>query len=286
MSGTLVRYGAMAAMRYRRPIMRAYRRRSAYGLAARAAGVAWRNRRGIRAGFKRGRKAVLARKAKRQRFSTTNVGESVGTSSAKRVIQINSDPVAKNTRELNVVDLTDIPHSTDNSINARQRNVVNVRGVKLCMEVSNSNGAPLYFNMAILSAKDGVAGIQTANFFRASTGERAVDFDQTLTGLEFHCLPINVDKYTVLKHKRFRLIGTSQASFTERTGKSYMNLDFYMKLNRQLRWDQTSGIQPISGGVFLVYWADLFQASGGDTPVTGTYSITQRHITYFKEPCC
>jgi len=286
MSGTLVRYGAMAAMRYRRPIMRAYRRRSRMGYAARAIGVAYRNRSTIRAGFKRTRKAMLARRSKKQRFSTTNIGESVGTSSTKRVIQLNSNPTAKNSRQLYVVDLTDIPHSPDNSINGRQRNIVNCRGIKLCLEVSNGNGSPLYFNMALLAAKDGLSGVQTTDFFRASGNQRATDFDQALTSLEFHCLPINVDKYTVLKHKRMRLVGTSQSSFIERSGKSYMNIEFYQKLKRQLRWDETSQTQPTSGGVFLVYWADVFQSDGGSTPVTGTYTVTERHICYFKEPCC
>lgn len=243
--------------------------------AARAAGriarFAYKRYRSKRSGYRRSKKA---------RFSTTQVGNRVGTSNSKSRIQLNTDPDAKSSRTLNVVALTSI--TLGQGLSQRERGVANIRGFKICMAVRNQLLDPLYFNAAVVSPKN-TTSITPANFFRGNgTAERGIDFDNARTALEFHCLNLNTDKFVILKHKRYRLRGTGNTAFTDGTGKSYMNLDWYIKLKRQLRFEGASA-GPIADPVFLVYWMDNFRADANDPPVLGTASVSERHLVYFRE---
>lgn len=281
-----MRYGARygAIRKYAPYILR----RSKLGMAANMVRFAYRNRRTIRRGYRLARRSFTASR-KRKRFSPTNFGERPGTSTGKRTQIQNTDAVFKSSRVLYSTNLTVIAKTADNNIQGRQRDMVNYRGCKLCIELRNLTDSPLYFNMAILVSKK-ARTIDTADFFRGNTGDRSKDFGPALTGLQLHCLPINADEYTILKHKRFKLNvvsnGAAVTGFSNQYGSSYKTISMYVPIKRQLRYDDgaVSPIQPI----FLVYWLDRFGAASGQTPVNDQITMTEHHIAYWKEPasCC
>jgi len=183
------------------------------------------------------------------------------------------------------VEMTNIDSTTNNTISLRQRDIINVRGFKICMEVTNKGAVPLYFNVAVIAPKDGAAGVNTVDFFRSSATERARDFSTDLTSLEYHCLPINTDRYTVLKHKRYRLLsGPTGSDYIANSGKNYMNLDWYIPLKRQVRFNNGDGGSPESGKVYFVYWGSGFGQNGGVIQGNADMEITERIVTYFREP--
>jgi len=221
---------------------------------------------------------------RKKAFSPRNFGERVGTSTAKRAVTDDTQVITRDTRTLYNHSALDIPFGT--ALNQRERNIANVRGIKVCMEVKSLSNEPLYINVAMLAPKDGVNAVDTNNFFRSSDDTaRARDFDINLNSNEFHCLAINTDKYTILKHKRMRLIpqGAGTTTTVSLTGYSYMNLNWWIPLKRQIRWNAGTN-QPVSGEVQLVYWADQFHTPTGTTPVIGEFSVMRRCVAYFKEP--
>jgi len=236
-----------------------------------------RKYRAVRRSFKSNKRARL--------FSRTHVGESNGTTTAKVHIQDrNISPDLKDTRTLYSVSVCRIPQGTE--IDERLRRHINVRGFKMCWEVVNLTAIPVYLNVAVICPKQTTNdGIEETDFFRDQTSNRSQNFSTSLTALEFHCLPINTDDYTVLKHKRYRLApnGTSTA-FNPNAGASYKNIDWYVKLNRQVRYTGTESNKPTDGDVYVVYWCDRFGSASGSTAQSNTLQIYQRYLTYFREP--
>lgn len=231
----------------------------------------------------RARRRSGYRPAKRARFSKTNIGERVGVSNSKPRIQVrNANYITRDTRVLYTENLTQTDQGPNR--NTRERGIINCRGFRICMAVRNLRARPMYFNCAVVSPKN--AGVVTeANFFRASGTARGSNFDNSKTSLEFHCLPINTDKFTILKHKRYRLIkgGDNFSQYADFSGRNYMNIDWYIKLKRQLRYDDTTSESPIDGSVYLVYWCDDWDAIGGASSNVGAIATMGRHIMYFRD---
>lgn len=284
----LVRY-APRAMRmaafsnpYARAGMYAYR----YGpTAARAAG------RIARWGVKR----MMARRGRKRKKSyhpanaKKRIGKPVGTGNAKSTLIENTGLVGKNTRTLYSGELINIPKS--DSINHRVRNIINVRGFKFCMQVHNLLDRPLNLNVAIISPKNANT-IVTNEFFRDQGGaQRSTNFVDARTSLEFKCLPINTDMYNILRHKRYVLAPSSSGEGDPMEWKcdrkcTYLSLEWYTKVKRQFQFDNVTDTEPDSNQVFLVYWADGWGTAGGTATVLNAFEMMERHIMYYKEPCC
>lgn len=258
-------------------------RKSIYQIGKAGANIAMRGGRKL-GGYKRRYKRARGRASKRARFSVTKVGERVGTSSAKKVVQ-DYDTVAltPNTRVLNIDNITSITKEAGGGeIDRRQRDVANLRGVKFCWEVRNLGTVPLYFNWCILIPK-GDDSIGTTDFFRDFGTSRGIAFGTALTSNDFHCRPINSDKYVVVQHKRYRLAPNGNVNYSAGSSNSYMNLDRYVKLKRQFRFD-TGFASPQGKNIFVVYWFDQFLSPGGTAPAAGQVNINRRNILYFREP--
>lgn len=240
----------------------------------------------------KGRKRARGNPAPRQKFKAAkkrmeNVGEDVGKGTAKRHDTIIDDTLT--TRELRSDPLLNIPFpSTVGALNQRLRDIVHFVGVKICMSVllntgvNTPQGQHVYMNVAVISAKEQNLStpdsVPPENFFRGNGIERGTDFSTNLTALEFRCLPINSDKYTIHYHKRHTL-----APFSSNEGRNQMTTEFYIPVNRQIRYDRGSE-NPDGANMFLVYWAD-FQDKAGLTPiVTGNLNQQVRIVRYFKEP--
>lgn len=217
------------------------------------------------------------------------IGERVGTQSCKKARPIDLDMATKNTRTLYAHELTILPETSSNLINRRQRDIVNLRGFKICMQFLNIRDKPMLCNVAIISPKDNQALSASAtsvqDFFRnmGLSDSRSMNFDNTLRSSEFHCHPINVDKYYVLMHKRFKMPGfTDVANYRTNSGNNWRTWEKYIRLKRQLRF-QPDTTFPINGRIFLVYWYDGFANAGG-TVASGGVSTQVDATLYFKEP--
>lgn len=256
------------------------------GAAARVIGRAARSYLG------RKRKGYASRmrpmRPRKKLFSKTHIGENNGTTTTKAFIQLNSNALNNSSRTLYTLNLTALQQGTE--INNRLRQHSNIRGFKICMEISNTTNNPIYFNIAVIAPKrvadTTVDTLPTANFFRAQGTSRSQDFSNALTGLEFHCLPINTDDYTVLKHRRQVLTTYAQpsTSWNRQYGSSFTNINWYIPLKRQSRYLQTEGrAGPTDGAVYLAYWfATYGSASGTASIIIG--NVTTRCVTYYREP--
>jgi hypothetical protein len=233
-----------------------------------------------------------SRKRSPAKKARIGIGEAVGSSSSKQALQsrdIGFQALAS--RTLMIDNLTGTDQGTANNRQDRQNTIINCRGFKVCMAVRNNIGnAPVYYNVALVSPKNSGA-ITTDNFFRGQgNASRGLAFDNSRTALEFHCLPLNTDNKYILKHKRYRLApenGGNQQYNNQRSN-SYMNINWYVKLKRQLRYDDADSNFPIDGSVYLVQWCDTFDAASGSASAPSTVQIMQRHIMYFRESklCC
>lgn len=224
-----------------------------------------------------------SRKAKKARFSKQHIGHRVGSARTKTRVELNNDFTGLGSRTLRIRGLTFIPKGQ--LINERERNVVNVRGFKICLAVRNMIAQPVYFNAAVVSVRNDTV-VTTSNFFRAQGAERGQNFENSLTGLQMHCLNLNTDKFNILKHRRYRLAPdvNDSSNYQDNKGNSYMNIDWYIKLKRQLRFDDDDQNTPIDSPIYLVYWCDAWTAAAGSTPIGNAVNVQDRHICYFKEP--
>jgi len=255
---------------------------------------AWQNRDALSGAFKnlrkRGRpsksKAAMRKKAK-AKFSPKNVGHPGGADTTKDTDVVNdSSLIAYDTRSFHVTDITALDQATSaNSISRRQRQIVFLKGFKICEEISNNQDNPLYYHIAVIAPHGNTNIPNTTDFFRSTGGtERSADFGTALSSIEFRCLPINTDKYTVLWHQRIMLNAVNNtASFAARDGRNYGLVEKYIPMNRQIRYDSTNA-GSCENPVYVVHWADEFQSPGGATAVAGAYSKQRRYVMYFKEP--
>lgn len=213
--------------------------------------------------------------AKKARFSRRQIGERVGIDNAKHTIISQASGSLSFDRAMTSQELTDISQGTGE--NFRLRRLINMRGWKICMEFINFGTEACYLNVAVLHHKQ-LETVETSDFFGNKGYERAIDFgDPSLDALQYHCLPINTDNYVILRHKRYKLVaGTQSGGTNDLTGSNHMNLNWYVPLKRQLRYDQ-DGTAVESGQCWLVYWTSLV-----GTGVNATYTPVQHLKTSHK----
>lgn len=239
---------------------------------------------------KAGRKYLSKKqKLKKENFSPSNIGKDIGTADCKkaRVVQEFGQGII-DTRTLYFFDLMKLePGYFDQQ---REGAVVNVSGVKICSEWFNTNGGNQFgvnLNIAVISPKDsnakGTALAIKTDFFNAMGGNgtnRAVDFSNSLSSTQFRCLPINTDKWVVLRHFREKV--WANAPNTARG--CYITKDFYVKLNRQIQWSSSAPDATADSPVFLVYWFDDFIDPAGSDPVVGILQHQIKAVLYFRDP--
>ena len=246
--------------------------------------------------YKRRRKTGLRSKYYKRKL----IGFRPGSGTCKRTLVYN-DQLSFNTRTLYSRDLTWIQH-TDTAgnfdvIDRRQRDQINIRGFAINMAIHNQEPAwPMYVNVAIISPRyenlTNFGGgqdnaIPTGEFFRGNGTERTINFQNGLTPLQFRCLNINTDTYVVLKHKRYMLANRNTALANTNSGdaKAIKMVDWYVRLNRQIRFDNYT-VPARQGRVFLVWWCDTFDATGGSAAQTALLDVQFHIVTHWREPRC
>jgi len=262
-----------------------YRKNYKYYAGVRARGIRYRRK------FQSGRRRLAARPKKRKRleFTPRAIAQRVGASNTKVHVTI-SNPQLLGTRLLNNFVLTDIDRTTDNTnILNRQTNIINVRGIKICGFVRNKLTDPLTCNYAIVNPKNAL-DVPTGSFFRNLGGtvtERERTFNTTNNPIQFHCNPINKDKFNILMHKRFVLNSSGDGAVTGGGrgggGADYKVVKRYMKINRQIAF--TSGVgTSAQTPIFLCFWFDSMFAAAGSASIANAVAHHIQVWVHYREP--
>lgn len=220
-------------------------------------------------------------KKKRRIDGATKVGDPIGRHETNRALTKSTSVAGRATRNLYSADLVDIVRATDHEIDERSRDIINLKGVKLCLELKNNLDKPLYFNFAVVVPKYDQSNnfVPTNDFFRNNQNGRGTDFNTGLSSLEFHCMPINADKYIILYHKRCLLGPDGGATFNSAGPPNFMVLSKWVKVNRQIRFEDND---PVNGRIQYCYWADNMEGAPADPSVVNAFTISEHFVAYYR----
>jgi len=228
----------------------------------------------------------------RQAYRIRKHTERIGSGNSKR-IRTNAETTGSiATRTFNFRPLIEITHGENNGLANRERNMVNLRGVKICWSCRNKTSNPLQVNWALVIPKEfknsSVTSDFTSSWYRdpgSSNIDRSLQFDAARTALEHHCLPINTDKFEVIAHKRFTIMGLGTATeFDSRNGINWKNIHYYQKINRQVRFDRQNEAQPSNMQMYMVWWCDQPFSPSLASVVSNAMEVQNYTICYYKEP--
>lgn len=203
-----------------------------------------------------------------------------------RKTEVFKDYLTPSTRTLYDASLTDIARGT--GIDQRTEDDIKVGGYRIKAEVQNLQPGPLYVNIAVVHHRD-TANALTHEFFRHDGSVRAIDFSSALSSLELHGNPLNTDKFAILKHRRYLLncfvnnpIGSGPIG--EGSGKSYMNIDWYIPIGRNLTFDNNNATAiDAQSNIFLIWWVDDYLAAAGTAVAGGAAVIQWKVVAYHHD---
>jgi len=227
-------------------------------------------------------KAKSRRKRPRKfKRPTRSYGETPGTAGPK-TYGVGAPFASKDTRTLYNSNLLTMIRGTDNNINNRLRDIVNIRGMKMCVEMENLTSRSLWVHTALICGKNRNASFSSGDFFRSEglNDRRSNDFDISLDSMQMRCNPINTDEWHVISHKRQFLPGTSA---NDKSGSTNIAVDTYHKIERQFRFEGI-GAGTCNTPIWFVYWADGIGVVNGAGPSLNAYNLGFRNVTYFREP--
>ena len=244
----------------------------------------------------RARTATGRRRAPGGKFSKSVIGRPIGTADCKTALV--SGAIALSTRSLNFFNIIQIPQvqisavtgpGSHPSISARERAVVDLRGLRFDIEYRNNIARPLQVNMAVVVPRQ-QANVATSDWFTDPNGttERYVAFSTALSSLQFNTYGICSDHYTILKHKRFLLGGqnpyTSQQLQPGVTGKqAFCTKKIYMPIKRQVTFFNDDAVDA-DNPIFLVHWCDFPFTNAGTTATANAMLANYLVRLYFREP--
>lgn len=261
----------------------------------RAASFAYRNRGALSFASRMARRMIRrpARRRRRRapldvgRQAVRRIGRPIGTASS-RSNSVKRDNYTFGSRRLQSVDLINIPENpAGDEVNERDRRIANVSGIKLCMELRNATSdiqQDCLVNVACIIPKNedeingSVDSIPAVDFFRSNDSNRETDANNSLASTEWHCLPINSDKYSILFHKRFHL---TRASSNNAPTDSIV-LERWIKIGRQVTFRPGAFVPDKSA--YLVYWCDYAHTPPNDQGVPQAMQAQIRWVTYFRRP--
>jgi len=267
-----------------------------YGMAA--ARTAYANRRGIyraattvqRAFRAARRNRAMSRRRRPVQPARTRIGNPVGRDTSRRTQTVQVLPsVQQFDRTLFAYNVTAIEQGTNP--NQRTRDIVNFRGIKICMDILNTTDPdrPVFFNYAVLSPKSDTF-IDKAQFFRSNADNRITSFDNpNLTSMDYHCRGLNTDVFNILTHKRF--IMAPRQSGGQFSGKTNVRVMKYVKVSRQVRYNQFEKPntdpqefeEKCTTPIFFCWWCAR-EGYGGETEPADSVVIDLRIISYFRNP--
>lgn len=232
-------------------------------------------------------KAIVTRSRARGHYGGRLIGYDGTLDLGKRNLIVAASKTNLNSRVLYHQLLTVIPHSGSNQINGRTRNVVDVTGFHLSLSfVNQASDTPLWLNVAVIQNKqDGTtAAPALTDFFRGTGLGRGTDFSTALNSHQFHYSHINSDLYVIMRHNRYELnSSTLGATYHERTGRNYVNLEWWVPFGKVLAFDSDIDTSPVDGNVFLVYWYDEMLANPTSASLVGLMVTSARLVVHFKD---
>lgn len=229
--------------------------------------------------------------SRRRRFVRNNyhvAGRTPGTNTSRRTVTGAIAPgTDRNTRTLYVQNITDIQQGVNANINSRDRNICNLRGWKICMEVrcKGTVQAPMYFHWAIITPRNDnqiTTGITSPDFFRdPGQTERQIDFSNQLESIEFHCNNINMDKYGIIRHKRVVIQPAGTATVRNEFGSNMYIKDIWIPYKRQLLFNENN-TPKCTTPIFFVYWFAEAEKPSATAAQVGVLTMGYKVITYFR----
>lgn len=234
---------------------------------------------------------------KRRKFGRTNIGAPVGSGTAKSVVTQNvtnvpaSGPSTFSALFVNQFPLCNIQRQDAfNQLNRRKGDQVNLRGIKICLDLRNTSPTvSLIVHVCILAPRSGLTVL--ANDFFRGHGDTDKNIDMTNTTPPFNwqestCNGINTDLYTILMHKRIFLdyndkgVGITAGNEYSKNRKMIKK---YLKLKRQLQYDGT-GTTPESAPPILVIWYDTYRRLATSPATNDLLDYYLYTVTYFRDP--
>lgn len=214
------------------------------------------------------------------------------TSSCKSSQIANTVPTTILTKTIANALITDI--NQGDTRNARERNVIYIKGLRIRMTFRNNNSLPKWVNVAVLNPKDpfpssgGSANLFTTDKFFRILGQvdRSPNDGSTMNGLQWGTTPINTDTNNVVWHTRFRLgprFETTTQAFTTGTGApAYRTLSRYLKIGKKIAYQTTAGNTCLAP-LWLVIYCSSFEEDA-TAPEAGNAIIYQADlVTYFTD---
>lgn len=238
-----------------------------------------------RSQFRAAKKAQSYKAKARRQTGEDIVGD---TAKATRIRSDGAQLYATNVPYFNDPIQIDRRTTTSYLLNQRERDLIYLSGIKICLTVWNNlaatAGNELYFNVALLSAKN-QRTIGATDFFRCYTGaKRGMDFtDAALTPHERYCLPINADEHVVHWHHRKILVpGIANQDSGTKEVRPY-EITKYVPIKRQIRFESGT-----SGGAItlfrVVWWVGRVGATAALASEANALSVDHKFVTHFREP--
>lgn len=193
------------------------------------------------------------------------------------------------TRTIYTNDLTKIARQQANdgqamNISHRTSEEIRITGWKIEFQLRNDHTLhPVFVNFAVLKPK-ATDVISSSEFFRGNGQNRDLDFSTSLSGLEMMSMPLNTDKYWVLKRKRVMLAAVENgSSYFEHRRNNYTHFKWWIPYKRILRYDDERGgdvkcVTPI----YLVFWLDDPFAVADTVAATDIITMNSQITSYFK----
>ena len=228
------------------------------------------------------------------KFSKAVLGRPIGTADCKTTLVDGSLAIASRTLYgFNIIQIPQVQITSTTgtgshpSISARERAVVDLRGIKLDIEYRNNINTPLQVNVALIVPRQ-QNNYAASDWFTdpAGTTERYIGFSTALSSMQLNTYNICSDHYTIFMHKRFTLGGNANyaVSGTYQTQKaSFQTMRRYIPIKRQITFFNDDAVDS-DNPVFLVHWCDQpFNAAGANAE---TNRITANYLVrlYWREP--
>lgn len=218
------------------------------------------------------------------KFSSKSIGENVGSSNTKQVTaKVNTQMLGWT---LYTQNLTFIARGT--TLSERQRDVINLRGFKIdamFRTITQTTGSPLqsdiyFLNVAVIAPHERKDITEFPNeFFRArdSGDSRDTNFSSALGSIDLHTLPINTDRWTVLKHTRHKM-----PTFQSNIPGWNKHIEMYVPLNRQLTYSSSSA-GTCNTPVYFAYWVCRGFSTSQVDAATAFTDVQFRTTAFFRE---
>ena len=183
--------------------------------------------------------------------------------------------------------------SANDELKYRDKDITLVKGLKFIFNLTNQGQRPIYFNLAVVSPKNETGTVTTNRFFRSNDiDNRAANFDNNRTSIEFHHDGINTDIFDVIKHHR-RIIrpaghGTDgrKGGDYDSSGSSYQVIKQYVPIHRKFAYGGSATL-PSGRSLYVIYWCDFWGNPAVSTPESAL--AVENQITIFhtdQSHCC